>query len=143
MCNGKSKQERVSERSHCKQCSRQALETRRGAVSAKRNVIATACKDKKVVHFISTQSNPTGNDTVNCKQHDGTIIQVPSVPVVKSNNMGEVDLHDQLCGYYAIRTKSRKWWHYHFWFCVDLSIVSSFILEKKAINHHTRMQLPY
>ena len=77
----------------------------------KNNVDATAWKDKKVVHFISTQSNPTGNDTVNRKQRDGTIIQVLSVPVVKSynNSMGGVDLHDQLCGYYAIGTKSRKW----------------------------------
>lgn len=111
----------------------------------KNNVVATAWKDKKVVHFISTQSNPTGNDTVNRKQRDGTIIEVPSVPVVKSynNSMGGVDFHDQLRGYYAIGTKSRKWWRYLFWFCVDLSIVNSFILEKKAINHLTRTQLAY
>lgn len=111
----------------------------------KNNVVATAWKDKKIVHFISTQSNPVGDDTVNRKQRDGTIIQVPTVPVVKAYNksMGGVDLHDQMRGYYAIGTKSRKWWRYLFWFCLDVSIVNSFILEKKALNHMTRTQLAF
>ena len=87
------------------------------------DLVATVWKDKRFVHFLSTQSNPTGEETVNRKQRDGTIIQVPSVP--------GVDLHDQLRGYYAIGTKSRKWWRYLFWSCVDVSIVNAFILEKK------------
>ena len=79
------------------------------------------------------------------RKRDRTIIQVPSVPVVKSynNSMGGVGLHDQLRGYHAIGTRSRKWWRYLFWFCVDLSMVNSFILEKKAIHHLTRTQLAY
>ena len=52
----------------------------------KNNLVATAWKDKKVVHFLSTQSNPVGNDTVNHKQRDGTVIQVRSVPVIKCYN---------------------------------------------------------
>lgn len=111
----------------------------------KNNVIATTWKDKKLVHFISTESNPVGNETVNRKQRDGTIVQVPTVPVVKTYNksMGGVDLHDQLRGYYALGTKSRKWWRYLFWFCIDLSIVNAFILEQKAINHRSRTQLKF
>ena len=109
------------------------------------DLVATVWKDKRFVHFLSTQSNPTGDETVNRKQRDGTIIQVPSVPVVRSynQNMGGVDLHDQLRGYYAVGTKSRKWWRYLFWFCVDVSIVNAFILEKKALNHWTRGQLEF
>ena len=42
----------------------------------KNNLLATAWKDKKIVHFLSTQSNPVGNDTENCKQRDGTVIRV-------------------------------------------------------------------
>lgn len=111
----------------------------------KNNLVATAWKDKKILHFISTQSNPVGDDTVNRKQRDSTVIQVPTVPVVKSYNksMGGVDLHDQMCGYYAIGTKSTKSWRYLFWFCVDVSIVNSFILEKEAQNHKSRTQLAF
>ena len=74
----------------------------------KNNLVATAWKDKKVVNFLSTQSNPVGNETVPRKQRDGTIIQVPSAPVVRSynKNMGGVDLSDQLRGYYAVGRKS-------------------------------------
>ena len=43
---------------------------------SKNNLVATAWKDKKVVHFLGTQSNPVGNDTVNHKQRDGMVIQV-------------------------------------------------------------------
>lgn len=102
----------------------------------KSNEVATAWKEKKVVHFISTQSNPVGDETVNRKQRNRTIIQVPTVPVVKAynKNMGGVDVHDQMRGYYAIGAKLRKWWRYLFWFCFDVSIVNSFILEKKALN---------
>ena len=57
--------------------------------------------------------------------------------------MGSVDLNDQLRGYYAIGTKSRKWWRYLFWFCVDVSIVNAFILERKAINHPSMTQLDF
>ena len=95
--------------------------------------------------FLSTESNPFGDNTVKCKQRDGTIIQVPSVPVVKNynKNMGGVALHDQLRGYYAVVTKSRKCWRYLFWFCVDVSIVNSFLLEQKAVNHQSRTQLEF
>ena len=76
----------------------------------KNNVVSTVWKDKRIVHFNSTQSNPVVDNTVNRKQRDGTIIQVPTVPVVKSYNksMGGVDLRDQMRGYYAIGTKSGK-----------------------------------
>ena len=111
----------------------------------KNNLVATAWKDKKVVNFLSTQSNPVGNETVPRKQRDGTIIQVPSAPVVRSynKNMGGVDLSDQLHGYYAVGRKSRKWWRYLFWFCVDFSIVNASILETLAPNHSTRKQLAF
>lgn len=67
----------------------------------KDNIVATAWKDKRLVHFLSSQSNPVGTDTVRRKQRDGTFIEVQSTPCVKSYNanMGGVDLSDQLCGY--------------------------------------------
>lgn len=107
----------------------------------KNNVVATAWKDKKVVHFISIESNPVGNQTANRKQRDGTVVRVPTVPVVKSYNksMGGVDLHNQLRDYYTIRTKSGKWWRYLF--CMDLSIVNAFILEEQQVLGRQRLDI--
>lgn len=50
----------------------------------KGNMVVTEWKDKKPVYFLSTQSNPVGDEQVNRRQRDGCIIQVLSVPVVKS-----------------------------------------------------------
>ena len=65
----------------------------------KRNTVVTVWKDKKPVYFLSSQSDLVGNDTVGRRQRDGTVIQVPSAPVVKTynNNTGSIDLNDQ-CG---------------------------------------------
>lgn len=45
-----------------------------------RNLVASVWKDTKLVCFLSTQSNPVGNQTVNNKRHDETIVQSPTVP---------------------------------------------------------------
>ncbi|KAK3754657.1 hypothetical protein QZH41_003873 [Actinostola sp. cb2023] len=106
----------------------------------KNEMVATTWKDKRLVHFLSTQSNPVGNDTVNRKQRDGTVVQVPSSPVVKSynNNMGAVDRSDQMRGYYSCGRKSKKWWQYLFFFCVDVAIVNAHVIEIQVPNHRTR-----
>ena len=41
--------------------------------------------------FLSTKSNPVGDDHVNRKQQDGSVIQVPTIPAAVSynKNMGE------------------------------------------------------
>lgn len=51
-----------------------AYKARRGSLSQRNNVVATVWKDKKVFHFISTQSNPVRNETVNRIECDRTII---------------------------------------------------------------------
>ena len=85
------------------------------------NLVASVWKDTKLVCFLSTQSNPVGVDIVNRKQRDGTIIQVPTVPVAVhyNKNMGGVDQSDQQRQYYAVGRKSCKWWRYLLWFLVD------------------------
>ncbi|KAL9976895.1 hypothetical protein ACROYT_G014236 [Oculina patagonica] len=102
-------------------------------------------KDTKLVHFLSTQSNPVGVHTVNRKQKDGTIIQIPTVPVVVdyNKNMGGVDLSDQQRQYYAVGRKSRKWWRYLLWFFIDVSIVNAHFLECQADNHRSKTQLKF
>ena len=111
----------------------------------KGNLVVTVWKDKKPVYFLSTQSNPVGDLQVNRRQHDGSIIQVPSVPVVKSynNNMGCVDLSDQLRGYYMTGRKSKKWWRCLLWFLVDICIVNAHILEKLSPRQSNRTLLAF
>ena len=111
----------------------------------RRNLVASVWKDTKLVCFLSTQSNPVGDQTVNRKQRDGTVIQVPTVPAAISynKNMGGFDLNDQQRNYYAVGRKSRKWWRYLLWFLVDVSIVNAHILETEAENHRTRPQLQF
>ena len=108
-------------------------------------LVASVWKDTKLVYFLSTQLNPVGDETVNRKQRDGTIIQVPSIPAAISynKNMGGVDLNDQRRNYYTVGRKSRKWWRYLLWFLVDVSIVNGHILETEAQNHRSRPQLQF
>lgn len=82
---------------------------------------------------------------MNRRQHDGSIDQVPSVPVVKSYNniMGGVDLNDQLHGYYMTGRKSKKWWRCLLWFLVDICIIHAQILEKLSTRHRKRTQLVF
>lgn len=74
------------------------------------NLVASVWKATKLVCFLSTQSNPVGDQTVNRKQRDGTIAQVPTVPAAISydKNMGGVNLNNQQKNYYAVGRKSRK-----------------------------------
>ena len=111
----------------------------------KGNVVATVWKDKKLVSFLSTQCEVRGNDTVQRKQKDGTIIQVPSVPVVPLYNkyMGGVDRSDQMRQYYGSSRRAKKWWRYIMWFCVDVCIVNAHILMNEADNFPNLTQLQF
>ncbi|KAK3749026.1 hypothetical protein QZH41_006223 [Actinostola sp. cb2023] len=81
-------------------------------IRQKGNIVATIWKDKKPVAFLSTQCKATGDVTVLRKQKDGSVIEVPSLPVVKLYNkyMGGVDKADQLRQYYSVARRANKWW---------------------------------
>ena len=105
--------------------------------------MASVWKDTKLVSFLRTQSNPVGDDRVERKQRDGSIIEVPTVPAAVSYNkkMGGIDLNDQHHKYYSGGRKSRKWWRYILWFLIDVSIVNANILMKEALNHLSLSQI--
>ena len=44
--------------------------------------------------------------------------------------MGGVDHNDQLCRYYRIRLKCRKYYKYIFWFLFDVTVSNAFIISK-------------
>ena len=107
--------------------------------------MASVWKDTKLVSFLSTQSNPVSDVTVNTKQRDGSLVEVSTVPATISynKNMGDVDFNDQHRKYYSVGRKSRKWWHYLLWFLVDVSIINGHILECEAQNHLSRSQMDF
>ena len=49
--------------------------------------------------------------------------------------MGGLDQNDQMKSYYAIKFRSRKWWHRVFFELLDRSIVNGHILESESPNH--------
>jgi len=57
--------------------------------------------------------------------------------------MGGVDLGDQLRGCYTVARKSKKWWRYLLWFCVDISVVNAYILRSLSPNHAAKTQLEF
>ena len=75
---------------------------------------------------------------VSCKLGYGSSIDVACHSAVKlyNQNMGVVDLADQLQGTYTCSRKSRTRWYMHlFWFFLDLSVINAYILESVSPNH--------
>ena len=82
------------------------------------NIAVTVWKNKKLVSFISTQCDVTGDETVKRKQKDGTYIELPMIPAVMLYNkdMGSVDRSDQMQQYYETSRRAKKWSRYLFGF---------------------------
>ena len=95
--------------------------------------MATVWRDRRLVYVMSTNSDPRTAATVQRKDRDGTSHTVPSPKSVVDYNkfMGGVDHADQLCNYYNVRTKSRKFYRYLVWFSFDCCMVNAFILWKQ------------
>lgn len=64
------------------------------------------------------------------KGGEETIMLKPKVITEYNKHMGGVDLSDQLRSYYPLGRKSRKWYHYIFWFLADVAITNTYILCK-------------
>ena len=95
------------------------------------NFLATVWYDKRQVALLSTNQNP--NDKLEVREND----QVISKPVAISNYtkyMGGVDRADQYRSYYPVGRESKKWWKYLSWYCINLSIVNSFILFSESVR---------
>jgi hypothetical protein len=52
--------------------------------------------------------------------------------------MGGVDRNDEMKSYYAIKFRSRKWWHRVFFELLDRCVVNGHILELELPNHERR-----
>lgn len=94
-------------------------------------------KDTKEVTIMSTYWQATGTNTVKRKKKsDGSyVVQNVNIPppiADYNQNMGGVDLSDQLIKYYNAVKKTKKWWKVLFYHFIDMSIVNGFILYKMS-----------
>ncbi len=92
------------------------------------NLVASVWRDRKLVYTMSTNCPATGSTQVRRKEKDGSSRMVSRPPHVVEYNkyMARVDKADQLRGYYRVRSKSRKFYKYLFWFLFDCCIVNSY-----------------
>ena len=89
-------------------------------------------KDKRDVCVLSTNCSPSEPDVTITRRGVGgaeTRVQKPKVITDYNENMGGVDLSDQLRSYYPLARKSRKWYRYIFWFLGDVAITNAYILS--------------
>ena len=101
-------------------------------VVQKGGVSACAWMDRKVVMVMFTNAQPSAPASVlrRQKDHTRTPISCPEAVLLYNKYMGGVDRGDQLRGYYACRTKSRKFYRYIFYFLFDVAITNAHILQK-------------
>ena len=93
-------------------------------------VIALLRRDNKVVTLLSTNV-PQQQSTVQRREHNGSKTDVPCPAAVELYNryMGGVERNDQLRQYYHVRTKSRKFYRYIFWFLFEVVFANAYILH--------------
>lgn len=93
-------------------------------------------RGKKAVNVISTMHKPDKIVKVLRTQKDGTRTEVDCPESVAEYNryMGGVDKFDQLLAAYPITWKSKRWWLRVFYYCIDASIVNSYILYKTKLK---------
>ena len=116
-------------------CNLGDLERGEATTCQKGNLVASVWKDKKLVYVMSTNCQPEGATSVQRRNRDGSVQQVPCPPSVVEYNryMGGVDKADQLRGYYRVRCKSRKFYRYIFWFLFDACVVNAFVLFRHFV----------
>lgn len=102
------------------------------------NITVSKWKDrgKKCVVVASTIHNATAKSTVNRMTKEGVKVTVECPKSIDdyNQNMGGVDLFDQLHSCYSIAWKSRRWWLKLFYYFVDASIVNSYIIYKTTVS---------
>ncbi len=107
-------------------------------------LLACSWVDKRTLYFLSTLhvGEHTGNPTVRRKQADGSQVDVacPACLPDYQKHMRGVDWGDQLESYYNVGRKSKKWWRRIFFYCLEVSILNSYCLEKmvKPEDHQQR-----
>ncbi|XP_052271623.1 piggyBac transposable element-derived protein 4-like [Dreissena polymorpha] len=97
------------------------------------NLTASVWRDKKLVHHVSTLSDPTLS--LQAQRRTGAEVlnlQQPHAVKAYCQYMGGVDVHDQYRLCYEVGRNSKKWWRYLFWFMINTAIVNAYLLFKET-----------
>ena len=106
-------------------------------IMQKGELMAAGWRDKRVIHLLSTADQATSLTSVQRKQRDGSVREVPCPAVVENYNkhMNGVDHADQLRTCYSTYRTAKKLWLYVFWFLFDVAMSNAFVLMKSSQNH--------
>ncbi|KAK3102565.1 hypothetical protein FSP39_012229 [Pinctada imbricata] len=96
------------------------------------NLVATAWKDAKPVHIVSTTSDPLGDGPTYRRVPGGghVLIQRPPAVAHYQENYYGVDRAMQYRAKCPVGRQSRKYWKYFMNFILEVSIVNAFLLWK-------------
>ena len=106
------------------------------------NQLAIKFHDKRDVTLLSTLHSPTITVLDKIDRKTNLPIAKPTCLVDYVQNMGGVDLADQINQYYAPMRKTVKWYKKLFFHLVNLAVINAFVLHKKFApdgqrhNHH-------
>ena len=98
----------------------------------KGTMLVTLWFDKRQVAVLSPNCNPDEHITVQRRVKAATHVKDVEIPTpinLYNRSMGRVDLNDQYRSYYPSGQSGKKWWHFIFWFLLDVSVCNAFIME--------------
>jgi hypothetical protein len=104
------------------------------AMHESRNISCVMWKDKCPVLIISSHAMLVGFPCVPCdevpRRNGATRDFIPTSPVLReyTTYMRGVDVAVQLRALYSSQTRSHKWWHWIFWFLIDMTEVNMYIM---------------
>ena len=98
----------------------------------KGTMLVTLWFDKRQVAVLSSNCNPDECITVQRRAKAAPHVKDVDIPTpinLYNRSMGGMDLNDQYRSYYPSGRSGKKWWHFIFWFLVDVSVCNAFIME--------------
>ena len=98
------------------------------------NILVTKFHEKRDVHMISTFHEATYT-VLERRRHGGDLVKPTSV-VDYCQNMGGVDLSDQLLQYYNALRRTVKWWKKLFFHLLNMLVLNSYKLFLKYGNRN-------
>ena len=103
----------------------------------KGSLVAMTWRDKKNIHFLSTNCGAQATTEVVRRGRQGQRIpvQTPLLVFNYQSFMNGVDKADQYRMQYTTARKSKKWWRYIFWFLFDVAACNAFHLMRGSPNH--------